>query len=237
MVFLLSNLIWVAGVLFFGWKAFDLIFLYWLETGVMEIFIVAKMLLFGSLWKVEWEPAEKRASFAEDKRGAGTAMIFLSWFFGTPFAVMWIVVGDRVMSVREGGRSFGADSLHHLFAYLGQAVTGGLAVPFWSMVASYAFSLGYDYLYRGDIRKLTQGNTLITTCIYAPCFRVFSIILLFYAGLIVVPLVILVGQVFGRIDTAANFGWALALCLCKAWIDLAGQQAERELGRPRGSEE
>ena len=73
--FLLSNLIWFVGVLFFGWKAFDLLFLFWLETRVMEIFVVAKMILFGSLWKVEWEPLEKRAKFTEDDKSCAVPVI------------------------------------------------------------------------------------------------------------------------------------------------------------------
>ena len=230
-VFLLSNLIWVVGVLFFGWKASDLLFLFWLEAGVMEIFVVAKVILFRLLWKPDWEPAKKAASFSgEVDRGAVFGVTVLSVSFGVPFAVLWIAMGDRVAAVREGGRSVGAvsDALHHLFVVTGNAITGEFAVPFWSMVTSYAFSLGYDYLYRGDIRKAVDGNYIFKTFL-APFFRVFTIVVLFCFGLIVVMLVVAVGQMFSNIHTSANFGWALALCLCKLWVDLAGQEAEREL--------
>ena len=231
-VFLLSNLVWVVGVLFFGWSAFDLLFLFWLEAGVMEIFVVAKVILFAFLWKPDWDPVQTRASVASEKnRGIVFVVTVFFAFFGVCFTILWIAMGDRVAAVREGGRSVGAlsDALHHLFAVTGNAITGEFAIPFWSMVTSYAFSLGYDYLYRGDIRKVVDGNYIFTIFL-APLLRVFTIVSLFFFGLFVVMLVVAVGQTFGQIDAAANFGWALALCVCKVWVDQAAHEAEK--GRP-----
>ena len=39
-----SNLVPVAGVLFFGWKIFPLVFLYWSENVVIGVFNVLKMI-------------------------------------------------------------------------------------------------------------------------------------------------------------------------------------------------
>jgi hypothetical protein len=44
---LLGNIVPVVGVLFLGWDAFDVVFVYWLENAVIGVFNVLKMLLAG----------------------------------------------------------------------------------------------------------------------------------------------------------------------------------------------
>src|SRR5512138_1069070 len=47
-VLLLANLFPLYGVLFLGWQAFPILFLYWLENVYIGIFNVVKMLLCES---------------------------------------------------------------------------------------------------------------------------------------------------------------------------------------------
>ena len=41
----LANLVPAAGVLFFGWSVFAILFMYWLESAVIGIYNIPKMLM------------------------------------------------------------------------------------------------------------------------------------------------------------------------------------------------
>lgn len=44
-VILLANIFPIAGVLFFGWGLMDILFLYWMESGIIALFTIVKVFL------------------------------------------------------------------------------------------------------------------------------------------------------------------------------------------------
>lgn len=44
-VILLANIFPIAGVLFFGWGLMDVLFLYWMESGIIALFTIVKVFL------------------------------------------------------------------------------------------------------------------------------------------------------------------------------------------------
>jgi len=134
MSLVLANLIPLYGVLALGWEVFPIMLLFWLENVVIGGFNALKMLLSEPQHSVKWLGKLFLVPFFCVHYGMFTAIhgVFVLGFFGKQFrqGAAFPSVGDVVGFIGE---------LH-----LGYAVL--------ALVASHAFSFGYNYLWRGEFR-------------------------------------------------------------------------------------
>ncbi|MFN3890582.1 MAG: DUF6498-containing protein [Beijerinckiaceae bacterium] len=80
---LLMNMVPLAGVMFWGWSAFELIFLYWLENVVIGVRVLISMLLSG-------------------RRHGYVAAIATSMFFTVHYGLFCFVHGMFVIAIFGG---------------------------------------------------------------------------------------------------------------------------------------
>ena len=130
----LANLIPLYGVVVLGWEVFPIMLLFWLENVVIGAFNALKMLLSEPQEQVKWLGKLLLVPFFCFHYGMFTAVhgVFVLGFFGKQFrqGASFPSVGDVIGFISE---------LH-----LGYAVL--------ALVASHAFSFGYNYLWRGEFR-------------------------------------------------------------------------------------
>jgi hypothetical protein len=130
----LANVIPLYGVLALGWEVFPIMLLFWMENLVVGGFNVLKMLLSEPQDRAKWLGKLFLVPFFCFHYGMFTLIhgVFVLGFFGQYFrpGASFPSTGDVVGLIRE---------LH-----LGYAVL--------ALVASHAFSFGYNYLWRGEFR-------------------------------------------------------------------------------------
>jgi hypothetical protein len=130
------NVVPVAGVVFWGWSAFALIFLYWLENLVIGLRTLASMTASAAASReTHWAPAALFAAFFAAHYG-------LFWFGHGVFLVLLF-----------GGASLGGNALdlagaaRALFAQQPSLAAGLVAIALWQGLY---FSL---FLVRGDAAR------------------------------------------------------------------------------------
>ncbi|MEI6191242.1 MAG: DUF6498-containing protein, partial [bacterium] len=57
-VLILANCVPLAGVLFFGWSLFSLLISFWLETGVLLIFVFIKTINYLGAEPTRYDPRD-----------------------------------------------------------------------------------------------------------------------------------------------------------------------------------
>lgn len=145
----LANLLPLAAVFWYGWSLSDLILLYWLESGVIGFFTVARMLVARS-------------------EGLPQAVARLGKRFGVPFFVMhygifWLVHGmfvyaffggaDDAMMSRPGSFFFGA--------FINTFTRADVfAWPLLGLLVSHALSFVTEYLLTGAYRSATINQLM-----------------------------------------------------------------------------
>jgi hypothetical protein len=87
---LLMNMVPLAGVMFWGWSAFELIFLYWLENVIIGVRTLITMLLTG-------------------RRHGYVAAIATSMFFTVHYGMFCFVHGMFVLSIFGGAHGANPD--------------------------------------------------------------------------------------------------------------------------------
>lgn len=136
----LLNLVPIVGVLFWGWSAFALIFLYWIENLVIGVRTIASMLSTAASG-----PAHLVGALA------------ISAFFTVHYGLFCFVHGVFVVSM-FGDQTVAGDGLFdlwavssHLFATEPGLITGLLSIVLWQVVQ---FAL---FIFRGEA---TRANAL-----------------------------------------------------------------------------
>lgn len=129
-----ANLVPLAGVLLWGWDAFALIALFWMENAVIGALTVLRLLAAS--------PAEP-ASWA--------AKLFLVPFFCFHYGMFTSMHGMFVFEFL-GKRRY--DPL---------AVAGdyGLWLPLAALAASHLFSFFWNYLHRGEFRRVSLKEVML----------------------------------------------------------------------------
>lgn len=129
------NLVPIVGVVFWGWSAFALIFLYWIENLVIGARTVASMLATAAL-----EAAKIRAAIA------------FAAFFTVHYGMFCFVHGTFVTAM-FGGSSYAGDdmfdlwsTMQALFAAEPSLTTGLISIVLWQIVQ---FTL---FILRGEAR-------------------------------------------------------------------------------------
>ncbi len=218
---LTANLLPLAGVLFLGWRAFDVVFLYWLENVVIGAINVLKMATCSNdvrsserwLQQLTETRQGKRPSTLTDEAqdeafhlneglGAlGTKLFFIP-FFTVHYGLFCLVHGVFVCVLLGGVGPFGGgmNPFDAAFEALGRV---GILVAVAALVVSHLVSYFTNYLGRGEYRRLTPPDLMAQP----------------YGRIVVLHIAI----VFGAFLVVA-FGspvWLLVLLVAgKTWYDL-----------------
>jgi hypothetical protein len=183
------NLIPVIGVLFWGWSAFALIFLYWLENVVVGARTVASM-------------------FASAAIGGGVnwlGALFFGAFFTLHYGLFCFVHGVFVMALFGGGTAATGDGLLDLVgaASVLFAQQTNLAIGFGAIVAWQIVQLAL-FVTRGE-----AGSSNLPTLMAAPYPRIFVLhFTIIFAGFL---LMLLDNPVAGLVVmTLVKMGWDVA---------------------------
>lgn len=134
MVAVAINLVPIIGVTFWGWSAFALIFLYWLENLVIGVRTLASMVASGLV-----------------ANGHGLSIVVLGPFFVAHYGMFCFVHGTFVVALFGGGAT--ADSPFDLLNVAGAlfAKQPNLAIGFASIVFWQVLQFG-QFLIRGEAR-------------------------------------------------------------------------------------
>lgn len=136
-VLVAANLVPLAGVLFWGWDAFALIALFWMENVVIGVFFILRMLSLDPSDLALWG-----------------AKLFMVPFFCVHYGMFTAGHGFFVFSMLGGGK-------YSVSSVEGAADDLGLWLPLAVLASSHLFSFLYNYLYRGEFRR-AQLTSLMT---------------------------------------------------------------------------
>jgi hypothetical protein len=135
-VLVAANLVPVAGVLLWNWNVFALIALFWMENVIVGASFVLRMLCADPL-----DP------------GLWLLKLFLVPFFCLHYGMFTALHGTFVFGV-FGGRAYDVRGLNVLEPALRAAGDLGLWLPLAVLVASHGFSFLWNYLWRGEYRRV-----------------------------------------------------------------------------------
>ena len=134
-VLVLANLVPLAGVLFWGWNAFALVALFWMENVVIGAFFMLRMLSLDPRDPALW-----------------AAKLFMVPFFCVHYGMFTAIHGSFVFHLL-GGKGYHVQGLLPLEAAARAAHDFGLWLPLAVLVASHLFSFLWNYLHRGEYRR------------------------------------------------------------------------------------
>ncbi len=214
LVLIAANLIPLFGVLFAGWSAFDVVFLFWLENAVIGFFNVCKLLTLGLRGNPHTDQEEFEPYVSAPLRLVSVmGMLFVSAFFTFHYGMFMFVHGIFIVALlapRGPGPVAGFDPFD-LGKHVQEAITGDLAWPFLALFASHAFSFAYNFLGRREYARVS-GRDLMT----GP-----------YARVVIMHLAILFG---GILSLFLPHFIVVLLILMKLGLDLAFHLKEHETG-------
>ena len=210
-----ANLVPLVGVLFLGWDAFRVVFLYWLENVVIGVFHVWKMVLARG-------PISDRRNLSGSESARGLAV-----FFGLHYGLFTLIHGFFVVTLL-GALPRHMDVVVHepsgfSFQLLPGAVTEALAdvvsvnvfLALLVFVADHAYRFWHDYVNGREYLKIHAKDLM-----FQP-----------YGRIVVVHLTILIG---GFLMVKSSFPPAAAVFLValKTLLDLLGYLWQRRRAAP-----
>lgn len=141
-VLLAANLVPLAGVLFWGWDAFALLALFWMENVIVGIFFALRMLTIDPRDPALW-----------------MAKLFLVPFFCFHYGMFTAIHGAFVFSVF--GKNYAVRELS-VFGPATQAASDyGLWLPIAVLLASHLFSFVWNWLVGGELRRAQLTRTMM----------------------------------------------------------------------------
>jgi hypothetical protein len=201
---LAANLVPLVGVLALGWNVFDVLAVYWVESGVIGVLNVPKVLLASGRYEgdatfsIDGSPIDVSGPDDADP-DAGPRVhpsnVFPAAFFCLHYGVFWVVHGAFVL--------FG------LPAFAGVPVgvdVAGVALAGVAMVLSHGGSFAWNYVGREEFRTASPGGQMA-----GPYRRVFVLHLTIVLGAFLVTafggaavLVVLLVVLKTGLDAAAH---------------------------------
>jgi hypothetical protein len=142
-VLVAANLVPLAGVLFWGWNAFVLIALFWMENVVVGVFFILRMLCVDPRDAALW-----------------AGKLFMVPFFCFHYGLFTTIHGALVFGI-FGGKDYSPQGLQLLEPAARAVADYGLWLPLGALFASHLFSFLWNYLYRGEFRR-AQLSALMT---------------------------------------------------------------------------
>jgi hypothetical protein len=137
-----ANLVALAGVLLWGWDAFALIALFWMENVVIGVFFVLRMLCADPDDVAKW-----------------LGKLVAVPFFCVHYGVFTLIHGVLVFTVL-GRRAFEGHPLNLVEQGARAAADYGLWLPLAVLAASHLFSFCWNYLYGGEFRRATLKDLM-----------------------------------------------------------------------------
>lgn len=216
-----ANVLPLFGVLFLGWRAFDVVFLYWLENVVIGVINVLKML---TCWPdpgfMRDRLAEENEHLDEDERkhfeqftGDGLAWqsskLFFAPFFAVHYGGFCFVHGVFVCVLLGGDGPFGGMPMDPVAPALEALQRPGILIAALALSASHLVSYFTNFLGRGEYRRLTPVDLMAQP----------------YGRVVVLHLAIVLS---GFLTVALGSPiWLLVLLVTgKTWLDLKLHQKE-----------
>ena len=142
-VLIAANAVPLAGVLLWGWDAFALIALFWMENVIVGVFFLLRMLCLDPRDAALW-----------------AAKLFMVPFFCFHYGLFTAGHGVFVFSLL-GGERYDVRGFELLEPALRAAADFHLWLPLAVLFASHLFSFGWNYLWGGEFRR-TQLSRLMT---------------------------------------------------------------------------
>jgi hypothetical protein len=200
-ILVLANLVPLAGVMFFGWAVFPIMLLFWLENVIVGALNALKMLLAGG-------PAPLQA-----------IKLFLVPFFCFHYGGFTLVHGVFVFAM-FGGRRDSGGGMFPTWDYVSSTVWEQHLI--WAVVGlvlSHVFSFGWNYLYRGEFRRV----------------RVDQLMMQPYGRVVVLHVAILGGGFLIMALGSPVAGLALLIVL-KIILDVLAHVKQHALGKDRSAD-
>lgn len=138
-----ANLVPLAGVVFWGWNVFALILLFWMENVVVGVLFALRLLCAGPADAAPW-----------------AGKLFLVPFFCFHYGMFTAVHGTFVFLLFAGG-GYPVDGLQLLAPALRAAADYELWLPIGALAASHLFSFAWNYLYRGEFRRVQLSRLMM----------------------------------------------------------------------------
>lgn len=198
-VLILANLVPVAGVLLWGWRLGDLILLYWLESGVVGVYTVARMLAS----RPEGQPRAARV----------TNKVFGVPFFIVHYGMFWLIHGLFVVLLFGGSGPtipVRSDAFFFSAVIITWLQADVFAWPVAGMLVSHGASFVTDYLAAGEYRHAATNDLMLQP----------------YGRVVVLHLVIIAGG-FVVLLVGPSQGVLLVFVAVKIGVDVWAQLRER----------
>lgn len=138
-----ANIVPLAGVLFWGWDAFALIALFWMENVIVGVFFILRMLSLDPRDPALW-----------------AAKLFMVPFFCFHYGMFTAGHGVFVFSLL-GGKRYDVEGFALLEPAARAAADFDLWLPLAVLVASHLFSFAWNYLYRGEFRRVQLSRLMM----------------------------------------------------------------------------
>lgn len=157
-----SNVLPLVGVIFFGWRTFDIVFLYWLENVVIGAVNVLMILTCDPDPK-ELREKLKESLEEEDAKRITTlraTKFFFAPFFTVHYGIFCLVHGVFVSVLLGGDGPFGGMAGGPLQPMLEALSHPGIQLALIGLVASHLVSYFTNYLGHGEYRRLTPPDLM-----------------------------------------------------------------------------
>lgn len=204
-----ANLVPLVGVVWWNWSVLEILVVYWLESGIIGLFNVARILL------AEGEPGESAVSVRvmsvpinQDTAEPWRSVALVTGFLGL-YGLFWVGHGFFVLSVLPAIAGSPGWTVQESLLPIGLAVT--------SMLVSHGTSFGTTYLRGGEYRDTAARNLVVR-----PLPRVF---------------VLQASIVFGGLALVvvdASVALLSVFVACKTTVDLIKRRRESAQSRPSG---
>lgn len=216
-----ANLLPLAGVLFLGWRAFDVVFLYWLENVVLGVINVLKIL---TCWpdpglmsdrlaeQVDELDEDERKHFEQFTEGGvawQASKAFFAPFFAVHYGGFCAVHGMFVCVLLGGDGPFGVMGMNPVQPALDALQRPGILAAALALAGSHLVSYFTNFLGRGEYRRLTPVDLMAKP----------------YGRVVVLHIAIVLS---GFLTVALGSPiWLLVLLVAgKTWLDLKLHQRE-----------
>lgn len=196
-ILLAANLVPVAGVLLWDWNVFALIALFWMENVIVGVFFALRMLC------------------ADPRDPAMWAMkLFMVPFFCFHYGMFTAIHGLFVFTL-FGGKEYASQGLQVLQPAARAASDYGLWLPVAALLASHGFSFAWNYLYRGEFRRVQLAPLMARP----------------YGRIVVLHLAIILGGI-GTMALGSPVWALLVLLALKIGLDLKAHVKEHAAAKP-----
>jgi hypothetical protein len=153
---ILANLVPLAGVLFWGWTVFSVVFLFWLESLVIGFFNVLKMLFA--------QGTVENLAMNHKPQNSGCAKLFMIPFFTVHYGMFMLVQGIFIFIFLGKDLKTEPDIATNLHLVLGRFFWWAFII----LIINHLISFIFNYWLNGAYRR-SEASKLM----FAPYSRVF----------------------------------------------------------------